>query len=359
MKTTIEPVLVSHDFGHEVYDVTMPARDIHQMYKHGLLLIDPEHQRGKNSVTGAEIYRKDKVNRWTEQLLEDKAVFGQLNWNFRPESTRAYYDRENKEFVIKEGSATLPDSAHRHRAIFQAVESVFRGSDFDLDMLFSVRIWCVPEAAENDIFYGMNQEGDKADATRSKWLSQKNVGQKLAAEVVRTSPHLTEQNVETVTNTLSVRNPRLAAFNTFAVAFEDSWGNVPDEDVPKAVAWFVGFWDKLVAVRPELARMSLPGRQDARRASIGVSAIAIHGYVQLARRFYDENLSLELLDKLGDDAFFKLTNRLWQDRGVLVPSVTKAGKTVLQMRNARQTRQAFAEALMEKIGLRAAAIEAA
>jgi hypothetical protein len=359
VKTSIEPVLVSHDYGHEVYDVTMPARDIHQMYKHGLLVIDPAHQRGKNNVTGAEIFKREKVNRWTEQLLADKAVFGQLNWNFRPEETRAYHDPVNREFVIEYGSATLPDSAHRHRAIFQAVESVARGSDFNLDMLFSVRIWCVPEEEENGIFYGMNQEGDKADATRSKWLSQKNIGQKLAAAVVRTSPHLTEGNVETVTNTLSVKNPRLAAFNTFAVAFEDSWGTIPDEDVERVVTWFVGFWDKLVAVRPELTKMSLPSRQAARRTSIGVSAIAIHGYVQLARRFYNENLSLDLLDKLNDNTFFGLTNRLWQDRGILVPSVTKAGKTALQMRNARQTRQAFAEALMDKIGLTPAAVEAA
>jgi hypothetical protein len=226
-------------------------------------------------------------------------------------------------------------------------------------MRFTVRIWCVPEDQENDIFYGMNQEGDKADATRSKWLSQKNMGQRIAAGVVRTSPHLTENNVETVTNTLSVKNPRLAAFNTFAVAFEDAWGDIPEEDLQKVVTWFIGFWDKLVSIRPELAKMSLPGRQESRRTSIGVSAIAIHGYIRLARRFHDENLSLDLLDKLADDTYFALTNRLWQDRGIMVTSVTKAGVSVLQMRNANQTRRAMAEALMEKVGLTPPAEEAA
>src|SRR2546430_9858343 len=54
MKTTIDNVLVSHDYGGEVYDVTMTARDIHQMYKHGLLVIDPERQRGRNSVRSEE-----------------------------------------------------------------------------------------------------------------------------------------------------------------------------------------------------------------------------------------------------------------------------------------------------------------
>src|SRR5713101_4255883 len=241
MKTIIEKVLVSHDYGHEVYDVTMPARDIHQMYKHGLLIVDPGHQRGKNTVTGREVFKTEKVERWAKQLLADKAVFGQLNWNFRPEETKAYYSPENDQFIIEHGSATLPDSAHRHRAIFAAVESIAKGSNYDLEMPFSVRIWRVPAEEENDIFYGMNQEGDKADATRSKWLTQKNMGQQIAAAVVRTSLHLGEGNVETVTNTLSVKNPRLAGFNTFSVAFERAWPDIPEADLDKAVKWFISF----------------------------------------------------------------------------------------------------------------------
>jgi hypothetical protein len=81
-----------------------------------------------------------------------------------------------------------------------------------------VRIWRVSEEFENKIFYATNMEHDKPDATRSKWLSQKNVGQQIARDVVRGSLHLGEGNVETVTNTVSSKNHRLAAFNTFASA---------------------------------------------------------------------------------------------------------------------------------------------
>ena len=315
MKTILEPVLVSHDFGNEVYDVTMTARDIHQMFVHGLLVIDPDHQRGRNTVTGREVFKKEKVERWTRQLLADKAVFGQLNWNFRPEASNAYFDHEARQFVIEHGNATLPDSAHRHRAIVGAVESVARGSTFDLEMLFSVRIWRVPEAEENDIFFGMNQEGDKADATRSKWLAQKNTGQKIAAALVRESPHLTEANVETVTNTLSMRNPRLAGFNTFSVAFEEAWGDTPEVDLEEATEWLVGFWDALVKVRPELGRLQLPQRQKSRRTLISVSAIAIHAYARLAKRLYDDGVTLSALSALSDEDFFASPIRNGSDWG--------------------------------------------
>ena len=183
--TTSIPVLVSHDKGEDVYDTVVTARTIHRMFTHGLIEIDDDRQRGRNTVSGKPVYSQKKVDRWTEQLLNDEAVFGQLTWNFRPEETNTRYDASTQSIVIEDGSATLPDSAHRHRAIAKAVESVARGSSFDLDMLFSVRIWCVPAEAENEIFYGMNQEGDKADATRSKYLMQRSAGEKVARELVR------------------------------------------------------------------------------------------------------------------------------------------------------------------------------
>jgi DNA-sulfur modification-associated len=359
MRTTIDNMLITHDHGQEVYDTVMKAREIHQMYKHGLLEIDPDHQRGKNTVTGKEVFKKEKVDRWTRALLDDEAVFGQLTWNFRPEpdKTKAYFDHDKKQFVIEYGQATLPDSAHRHRAIFAAVESVANGSNFNLDMLFSVRIWCVPAAMENTIFYFMNQEGDKADATRSKWLAQKNSGQKIASAVVRTSRHMTEANIETVSNNLSAKNPRLAAFNTLSVAFENAWSDI--EEIDAAVAWFCDFWERVVEIRPEMGRLSLVERQRVRRNSIIGSALGVHGLVGLARRIYDGKVDMNVLGALAEKVtveghevdYFAFENPEWRDRGILVPAVTKGGGTVLNLRNALQTRRIMAEALAAKVGL--------
>lgn len=363
LKTAIGPVLVSHDFGHEVYDATVTARDIHRMFTHGLIQIDDERQRGRHSTTGKQIYKQDKVDRWTNQLLEDQAVFGQLTWNFRPEEAGAEYSTDTKEFVIGGGVARLPDSAHRHRSIVQAVESVAKGSNFDLEMPFSVRIWCVPAEVEKSIFYGMNQEGDKADATRSKYLMQRNSGQKLAREVVRRSSHLTERNVETVSNTLSAKNHRLMAFNTFSVAFEANFNDVSEAEHEGVADWFTTFWGKLVAVRPELGLHTLPRRQQVRQELIVGSAIAVHGYVGLARRFYDEGVDLARLDALIDQVdvdgdpidYFALANPEWQERGIVVPGQSKSGETTLTTRNAIQTRRAMVDALAEKVRLDAPA----
>lgn len=363
METRISNVVVTRDGGYDCWDTSITARDIAKAFQYGLLEVDPEHQRGKNTVTGKYMLKEDKVQRWARELQEDTAIFGQLTWNFRPELSDIDFepDTQNKghgTLVVRSGTAYLPDSVHRHYAISRAVQSVAAGSNFDPDRRFSLRIWRVPEAFENAIFYAMNMEHDKADATRSKWLSQKNESQKIAREVVRRSQHLGEGNVETVSNSLSIKNPRLAAFNTFSAGFEDAWGDVSAEDVEKVVVWFLAFWERLTEVLPELKRLSLPERQRSRKASMAGWAIAIQGYIRLARRFYDDELPLSLLNKLSEEhldldgkryRLFAWDNPIFQRAGIIAPAVNKKGETKLTVRNSHQTRRAMADVLAAKI----------
>jgi hypothetical protein len=365
METRIPNVVVTRDGGHDCWDTTITAREIARAFSHGLLNVDPQHQRGINSVTGKNVLKEDKIERWARELQDDKAIFGQLTWNFRPEESNITFEPAEAPnsghgtLIIREGSAYLPDSVHRHHAVARAVASISAGSAFRPDRRFSLRIWHVPEAFENDIFYAMNMEHDKADATRSKWLAQKNIGQKIAREIVRRSPYLKEDNVETVTNTLSMKNSRLAAFNTLSSGFEEAWADIDQDDVEKVVIWFIEYWNKLVSVLPELNRLSLPQRQKSRRESLVSWAIAIQGYIRLARRFYDESHDLALLERLSEtytdgDAsykFFAWNNPLFQKAGIMVPTVNKAGQSKLTARNSHQTRRAMADVLAEKVGL--------
>jgi hypothetical protein len=366
METRIANVSVTRDGGHDCWDTTITARELAKAKRFGMLDVDPEHQRGKNSVTGRNMVKEAKVDRWARQLQEDRAIFGQLTWNFRPDSSKLHFVADDKanpihgSLIVQEGVATLPDSVHRHLAIEKAVESVAHGSSFNPDRRFSLRIWSVPAEFENEIFYAMNMEHDKADATRSKWLAQKNTGQKIASEVVRRSRHLGENNVETVTNTLSKKNPRLAAFNTIASGFEEAWGDIPSEDIEKIIKWFLGFWEELVTVLPQLKRLPLPERQKSRKESLVGWAIAIQGYIRLARRFYDEGLDLSHLNRLAEPHhdtdgttcdFFAWNNPGFQQAGIIVPAVNKKGKTRLTARNSHQTRRAMADVLAAKIAL--------
>ena len=138
------------------------------------------------------------------------------------------------------------------------------------------------------------------------------------------------------------------AFNTLSQAFEDAWEDIPETDIAKAVTWFAGYWEKLAELRPELRPVSsYTERQKYRSGSLGAWAIAIHGYVRLARTFYDKDLSLDLLAGLNKKVrtskgfvdFFSFQNPLWTDNAVLVTKVNKDEKPTISVPNTRDTRR--------------------
>lgn len=344
------------DMGEQVWDTVITAGELYRLREQGRLVIDPERQRGRDSVSGEEIFKKAKVDKWTEDLQLGKWVCGQLSWNLRIEDCEVEIAADELAFT---GVATIPDSGHRHRAIFQAMESIERGSSFNPDHPFSLRIWHVSKDSEGDIFYKMNQESHKADATRSKWLAQQTPAQQLAREIVRNSQHLTERNVETVRNTLSKKNPRLCAFNTISAGFEHAWEDIEEDQIDEVVSWFLAYWDALVDVLPDLKRLPLPERQEARKGLVG-AAISIQGYIRVGRAIYDRSCNFDVLRRLaepheeGDGAsspLFAIDNPLWQRIGVVAPSVTAAGESVLRTRNSHQSRRAMEAALMAHLEL--------
>jgi hypothetical protein len=348
----------------------MTAHDISQLFKTGFLKVDDERQRGIDSVTGKQVRDDEKVERWAEQLLKGEAYLGQLSWNFRKDETTLEYDEEKRSLKIGAGAATIPDSSHRHMALLKAAESVNRGSSFRLDRKVSVRIYNVPAAEENRIFYAMNQEGKKSDPTRSKWLHRLGAT-KIAGALAEQCPSL-KDNVDTIRDRLSKRNNRLCAFNTLSVAFETYWAdcNPEEEETFKASVYYViQFWNKLATVRPELARLDIARRKRVRETLLVDSALAISAYVAIARKMQDQQIDLARLERLGEPVtvtvksaageeqrevdMFSRDNPVWEQIGILVPSTKKSGQKAFTLRNARQTREAMLKTLEKVLKLNA------
>jgi hypothetical protein len=366
LQTAIENVFRTEDGPYPCYDAVMTARDISQLYKTGFLKVDHDRQRGLDSVTGQRILDDEKVDRWAEQLVKGEAYLGQLSWNFRKDETLLDYDEEKRSLKIGAGAATIPDSGHRHMALLKAAESTGKGSSFKLDRKVSVRIYNAPASEENRIFYAMNQEGKKADPTRSKWLHRLGAA-KIAGALAEQCPSLRD-NVDTIRDRLSKKNPRLCAFNTLSGAFEAYWGDCnPEDEAPfKAdVEYAVEFWNKLAEARPELGKLDISRRKRVRETLLVDSALAIWAYVAIARKMRDRKIDLAILKKLGEPVainnqtadrerwvdLFSRENPVWERVGILVPSTKKTGEKVFTLRNARQTREAMLTILEDVLGL--------
>ena len=368
MNITIDDVVRTEDGGQVCYDVALEAREIHRLRKFGFLQVDEERQRGVNTVTNKPVINQDKIERWTDQLIDGTAYLGQLTWNVRPDQDDPglRFAAETKQLVVNAMQAYLPDSRHRHEAIFSAVESVARGSKFDIHRKVSIRIYNIPADEEPDVFYAYNQEGEAADEGRSKWLKPQDHAL-LARELVFRSPHLGEKNIDTVRDRLSKKSYRLASFGTISRAVEDGWAwNADELREPKrfdeAALFLAAFWAKLATVRPELEVLTLARRQQIRETLLVDNALAIAAYFRLAFWLYDSAQSLDKLDALGSKMaytdkdgntaqwdLFARNNPIWQDVGVLVPQVTKRGTKTLNLRNARQTREAMYDIVLGHI----------
>lgn len=349
------------DGGRACYDVVTTAAEIHQVFKQGFLHIDNERQRGVNTVTGRQIVDHKKIDHWAEKLVAGNGYLGQLTWNVRKEPgmrPELEYDPATRMLKINAISAYLPDSYHRTNAVVKAVDSIAKGSSFDKNRKISVRIYNAPAEEENDIFYAYNQEGKPADQGRSKWLRPHEVTV-IARRFVAESPQLGDENVDTFQDRLSKKSYRLASFGTIAKAVEAGWSGENADDanaVDNAVDFLIRFWDKVVQVRPELGKLPLAQRQQIRETMLIDGALNINALIKLANRLYKNGIKLDVLDRLAsktDDGsdFYSRSNPLWQKLSILVPEQGKGGKTVLTVRNIRQTREAMYTAVCEHIGL--------
>lgn len=357
MEITNDPVLITQESTYDTYNTRLSASEIARMYHSQRVYYDAEIQRGLED--------KAKIERWAEQLLSGEAILGTMTLNFRTDASTVggvvhpgtLVTPTDEGHLAYDGEASVPDGWHRLRAIVMAAEAAGRGAEFDVQRQFSVQIWNVPAEVEAAIFYWRNQEGKKADASRSKTLYQVNIGQRIAVEFKRRCRHLGDTNIETIRNSVGIKNPRLAAFNTLSVPFEEAWADIGPDDLDSVVEWLCAYWDKLVEVRPEVGQLPIAERQRARRESLAGSAIAIHGYIRMARAFYEDGLDLDHLknlnaDVLTDDGeaedFLSYENPEWVTRGILAP--TKSGN--LTTRNARQTRREMATAFADQCGIK-------
>ena len=217
MEITNDPVLVTQELRDDVYNSRMTASAIARLFHSKRLYYDPEIQRGLLDAT--------KIDRWAENLLAGDAILGTITLNFRTDTTTVegvvhsgtQVSPTDDGHLAYDGEASVPDGWHRVNAIVKAVAAAGRGAEFDVTRQISVQVWNVPAEVEAAIFYWRNQEGKKADASRSKALYQVNIGQKIAIEFKRRSPHLGDVNIETIRNWVRTKNPRLTAFNTLSV----------------------------------------------------------------------------------------------------------------------------------------------
>lgn len=372
--TASYPVVISDhahivdDGGMECFEAVITDDRVLDLYNSGVLCVSnprPDHDPVQLK-SGKVRYRNtpQRLQDWTEQLCRNEAILGNLTWNIDPDTAEYDYDPSTGTLRLTAGQIETPDSATRTRAIVQAANATPR--TMHAGTRFAVRIWLADQERQKEIFHFYNQVGKPVDKTVAKFNFQASREQELARNLMMRSKHLGVENVETKGNRVSASSNKLCAFNTLSQAVEDFWTSHPesDEEIEEQSDFLVRYWDALASVVQDTGIVSLARRKELRPdpktghgGSLVDKALAIHGYIGLADRLWkaeqkqNERLDLSaILETLADEHFWSYDNPEWIERGVLIKAENNNGQERLQVRNARQSRQALRDALIEKVG---------
>lgn len=368
-----EPILVIADLkevddaGSTHYEAVLTGDQIHKMVEAGTLRFEgnirPDWRNDKMKAK-----TKIKVNRWAKELLDGDAVMGNLSIRLDPDESQSDFQINGDEIHLYNGYFdTAVDSESRLHAIETAFAQKHTMNPDALDLgerRFSVRIWLLSTDQAHRVGKKFNTEGERVNesAAKSAYADAFSFDD-LANRLIRQSPHLTYDNVESMQNSVSASSPKLFSFNTMSRAMEDHWPKLPYDSPSRdqMVKFLVDFWDALVAVRPEFGRLTLDERRKIRGSSLAGTALSIHGVVAIAGAMYERKLTdfsalsgLAAPAKTGsgvDVDFFDYGNRIWRDNGVLVSSVTSTGEARLTLRSSFQTRKAVAGAMLHQVGI--------
>lgn len=347
------------DAGKVCYDVVGDSAMIAQLYQGRRLYVIESEQRGTDTVTGKEVLSQDKLDRWTQQELMGEFHAGQLTWAVRSDTGGSVdFDEATGRLDIF-GDLVLPDSRQRTYVFVRCEEGKESGNGYESRPV-SIRIYPETDAdTRKVIFYDYNQEGDHADESRSKWLAPKGFSQKVARQLVAGNAALTHQNVNTVRNRVTSKDHRLAGFNTFAQAVDAAWGKVltTEKEVEEVAKYLDEFWTQLVSNLPDLGIVSLNRRKQVREKSLVGNALAIYGYMAVAKELWDKRGADGKVDfaplaaLAADDEWFSTDAPHWRANGVMVPQRDRATGKIRGHRisNSFQTRKAMADAMLDRM----------
>lgn len=345
------------DAGSEHIECQMTGGFIVDLYKNGLLKltgnIRPAHREGVK-LAGKT---RTKVEKWTRELLANDAIIGNISFRLDPSKSEyeLWYDDETGHDCLTVTRGVLDcavDSLSRIKAIIAAAENPL--GSFDRGTRFQVRVWLLEDPVAAKVATIYNTRGDKVNDSTAKFAYSETKEQEIARNLVNKSAHLTQDNVEVLSNSVSASSHKLTAFNTISNAIESYWkgGPVTSADVAAQSEWLISAWDSLVASRPEFGKLSTPARQEQRKKSMASSAVAIFGLIGAMSTMYTEKqdpaVAFAKIGPRDGEDIFAWDNPIWKDAGVVVNS-GDSGK--LTTRNSFQARRAAIRVLHEQMGL--------
>lgn len=260
------------------------------------LTYDGDTQRGM--IDGKPVIDDKHVNSIYESLVNGTNVRGHLTWNMRGKSGNPLYlysSDSNRLTIMKEQLVTLPDSAHRHKAIVKAAELE---DEEILNSMFSLDIFKLNKTEEKEFFYTVNGKVKAPNRNRTLYLSN-DIKCQLLRNVIAESD--LDGKIECVRSG-SYKDGKLTKFSTLydsLFGHEGSFSKeiINSDNYGEYLDWFVNFYSELLNTRNDFASLSSEDKKKSKQNSMVLEEISWWGYAYLAKELMYERKWKHLLHK--------------------------------------------------------------
>lgn len=372
-----------------VVTITVSVRQIYDAIIGRLLWTDQDVQRGilpeavgkiDRELSLADgypdekkyVFKSQNADAMTEKLLYgEKLYINPLIWNLRPNKFEAFYDNVKRQIYLYDGKIYLPDSHHRHQAIYKAAKTYDESPEeypkFNWEKQYKVELYFFKKEDEGNYFHDKNQLTSQTARSKAFDLTTLDDLSTLTKKVIEATPFL-KGNVNRITDTLSKKNPQLVTLSTLrqsikSATSEEQINSTQMDGLTTIISTFYILFGK---VRTEFYPAEIDKRNYIRENLLVAAPVFFQSYGDLISDFeleaserglsVAENLWTEKLSKIGSDVkytegnwtgdVFDFNNPLWLRLGVLKHGVSKR----LNLTNNRSAKSQVTRALRAIIG---------
>lgn len=349
---------VYHSGEIEMFTTTITLREIGEMYSR--LTYDGTAQRGyeiNNDIKKPMIDEKH-VKGIREKIEDGESIRGHLTWNIRKfedleDLNLEYYefDTMKNTLTIIGNTITIPDSAHRHRAIYEIYKNDKDSEVLDSEMVLDIYNLTLEE--EKQLFVSINGKGKTPNRNRVLYLSD-DIKCQFIREIIEESD--LNSRIEFVKNNANSDN-KLTKFSTlydslFGTA--GSYKNVKLEDEKQyddLKTWLIKFYNELLNTRNEFDFNTSKEKREIKQQSMIVEELAWWGYAYMSKVLKDNlNWKRTLKNKMNNQVrveggfgvdFWSKSNPDWHGTLILYKfnPITQRAELGFSVYNANSTRK--------------------
>lgn len=218
------------------------------------------------------------------------------------------FDEVDKRLRINESHFHIVDGFHRLSA-FVSVMSNHPDLDFEIPVL--LKNYTIEDAGK---YFGQINTTNPVDKATIKELRQERRADEVTKDLM-TKSYLVGKISRG--STVNKSADQLVSFATLADAIDRAFGKEIQDSVldhDDVTDYLIEFFNKLVK--------SFINEFDKKIEKTSENSIINHdkmfaGYVELAKRMRDENISLRKLSKIINPKEFDIDNKLWEEKGIL------------------------------------------